>query len=85
MTSSHISRGDTEARGTSALCRLGQYLQSKTQSLLISILRFGCSQASVTFGAVDSRFADLLQGVILFAVLAADFVIRFKIVKKEEA
>lgn len=54
-------------------------------SLLISILRFGCSQASVTFGAVDSRFADLLQGVILFAVLAADFVIRFRIVKKEEA
>ena len=54
-------------------------------SLLISILRFGCSQASVTFGAVDSRFSDLLQGVILFAVLAADFIIRFKIVKKEEA
>ena len=54
-------------------------------SLLISILRFGCAQASITYGAVDSRFSDLLQGVILFAVLVADFVIRFKIVKKEEA
>ena len=54
-------------------------------SLLISILRFGCAQASITYGAIDSRFSDLLQGVILFAVLVADFVIRFKIVKKEEA
>lgn len=54
-------------------------------SLLISILRFGCSQASVTYGAIDSRFADLLQGVVLFAVLVADFIIRFKIVRKEEA
>lgn len=54
-------------------------------SLLISLLRFGCSQASMEFAAIDSRFSDLLQGVILFAVLAADFLIRFKIVRKEEA
>ena len=38
MTSSHISSGVTLARGTSALRRLGQYTQSKAQSLLISIL-----------------------------------------------
>lgn len=54
-------------------------------SLLISILRFGCAQASITYGAIDSRFSDLLQGVILFPVLVADFFIRFKIVKREEA
>lgn len=54
-------------------------------SVLICVLRFGCSQASVNVSAVDSRFSDILQGVILFAVLAADFLLRFKIAKKEEA
>ena len=53
-------------------------------ALLISVLRFGCAQASIEFGAIDSRFSDLLQGLILFAVLFADFLIRFKIAKKEE-
>jgi simple sugar transport system permease protein len=53
-------------------------------ALLISVLRFGCAQASIEFGAIDSRFSDLLQGMILFAVLFADFLIRFKIAKKEE-
>lgn len=54
-------------------------------SILIAVLRFGCAQASIHVSAVDSRFSDVLQGVILFAVLAADFLLRFKIVKKEEA
>lgn len=53
-------------------------------ALLISVLRFGCAQASIEFGAIDSRFSDLLQGLILFAILFADFLIRFKIAKKEE-
>ncbi|MBR1731386.1 MAG: ABC transporter permease, partial [Ruminococcus sp.] len=49
-------------------------------SVLISILRFGCQIASTQYTALDSNFADLLQGVILFIVLAADFFVRFKIV-----
>ena len=53
-------------------------------SILICVLRFGCGQASVQFGTIDSRFADVLQGMILFAVLLADFLLRFKIAKKEE-
>ena len=53
-------------------------------SLLICVLRFGCAQASIQFGAIESRFSDVLQGVILFAVLAADFLLRFKIVKNEK-
>ncbi len=49
-------------------------------SILISVLRFGCQAASTSFATIDSNFADLLQGIILFAVLAADFMIRFRIV-----
>ena len=36
--------------------------------------------AAATFARVDSSFANMLQGVILFLVLAADFYTRFKIV-----
>ena len=50
-------------------------------SLLITVLQFGCQNASTTYAAIDGNFADLLQGVILFAVLAADFFTRFKIVR----
>lgn len=49
-------------------------------SVLISILQFGCRVASTNFTAVDSHFADLIQGIILFVILAADFFIRFKVV-----
>ena len=49
-------------------------------SLLITVLQFGCSTASISARNIDSHFADLLQGVILFVILAADFFIRFKIV-----
>lgn len=48
-------------------------------SLLISILQFGCVQACATYSAVDSNVADLLQGIILFIVLASDFFIRYKV------
>jgi len=50
-------------------------------SALISVLSFGSVQAASTFAQVDSSFANMLQGVILFLVLAADFFIRFRIVR----
>lgn len=49
-------------------------------SALITVLQFGCSTASVSARNIDSHFADLMQGIILFVILAADFFIRFKIV-----
>lgn len=48
-------------------------------SLLISVLQFGCTQACATYTAIDSNIADLLQGIILFVVLASDFFIRYKV------
>lgn len=55
-------------------------------ALLISIMQYGVQAASTQFPIIDSNFADLLQGIILFFVLAADFFIRFKLVfrKKEK-
>ena len=49
-------------------------------SALISVLHFGSTQAATAFKAVDSSFANMLQGAILFLVLTADFFIRFRIV-----
>ncbi len=49
-------------------------------SFLITVLRFGSMTAASEFKNIDSHFADLIQGIILFIVLAADFFIRFKIV-----
>ena len=49
-------------------------------SLLITVLQFGCQTASATYPAIDANFANLLQGVILFLVLAADFFTRFQLV-----
>jgi len=49
-------------------------------SALISMLHYGSTVAAATFSAVDSSFANMLQGAILFLVLAADFFIRFRIV-----
>lgn len=51
-------------------------------SLLITVLQFGCQAASATYPSIDANFANLLQGVILFIVLAADFFIRFKLVPR---
>ena len=55
-------------------------------SALISLLHHGSVIAAATFKQVDSSFANMLQGFILFLILAADFMIRFKLVrtKKEE-
>ena len=50
-------------------------------SALICILQFGSTIAASTFSQVDSSFANMLQGVILFLVLASDFFIRFRIVR----
>lgn len=49
-------------------------------SLLITVLQYGCQAASTAYPSIDANFADLLQGVILFVVLAADFFTRFQIV-----
>ena len=53
-------------------------------SALISILHYGSTVAAATFSRVDSSFANMLQGFILFLVLAADFMIRFKIMRNKK-
>ena len=50
-------------------------------SALICVLQHGSSVAAVSFSQVDSSFANMLQGLILFLVLVADFFIRFRIVR----
>ena len=50
-------------------------------SALISMLHYGSTAAAATFARVDSSFANMLQGAILFLVLTADFFIRFRIVR----
>lgn len=50
-------------------------------SALICVLHAGSTAAAATFSQVDSSFANMLQGVILFLVLAADFYIRFRVVR----
>ena len=54
-------------------------------SILISVLQYGCRAAATQYPAIDSNFADLLQGIILFSVLMADFAATFKIAKREDA
>ena len=49
-------------------------------SALIGVLQYGSTVAAATFAQVDSSFADMLQGAILFLVLAADFFTRFRVV-----
>ena len=53
-------------------------------SALISVLHYGSTAAAATFAQVDSSFANMLQGVILFLVLAADFFIRFRVVRAKK-
>lgn len=50
-------------------------------SALICVLQHGSTVAAATFAQVDSSFANMLQGIILFLVLAADFFIRFRLVR----
>ena len=44
------------------------------------MLRYGSTVAAATFSQVDSSFANMLRGAILFLVLAADFATRFRVV-----
>ena len=53
-------------------------------SALICVLHYGSTVAAATFAQVDSSFANMLQGVILFLVLAADFYTRFRIVRSKK-
>ena len=55
-------------------------------SAMMTLLSFGCVQAASEFGRVGGDFADMLQGIILFSVLAAEFFIRYRIArtKKED-
>ena len=53
-------------------------------SALISVLHYGSTAAAATFAQVDSSFANMLQGIILFLVLAADFFIRFRVVRAKK-
>ena len=53
-------------------------------SALVNVLHFGSNVAATTFKQVDSSFANMLQGFILFLVLAADFMIRFKFVRTKK-
>lgn len=48
-------------------------------SLLMSILQKGCAVAESAF-EISSAASSILEGVILFTILAADFFIRYKIV-----
>ena len=50
-------------------------------SALICVLHYGSTVAAATFSQVDSSFANMLQGVILFLVLTADFFTRFRVVR----
>ena len=47
---------------------------------MICLLHSGSVTAATTFSRVDESFANMLQGAILFLVLAADFLIRFRVV-----
>jgi len=53
-------------------------------SALIGVLHYGSTVAAATFSQVDSSFANMLQGFILFLVLAADFMIRFRILRTKK-
>ena len=55
-------------------------------SALISLLHHGSviAASAAEFKQVDSSFANMLQGFILFLILAADFMIRFKIVRTKK-
>ena len=51
---------------------------------LICVLHYGSTVAAATFSQVDSSFANMLQGFILFLVLSADFMIRFRIIRTKK-
>ncbi len=54
-------------------------------SLLISVLQYGCQAASASYSQIDHNFADLMQGIFLFSILAADFFANFRLVRVKTA
>ena len=54
-------------------------------SLLISVLQYGCQAASASYSQIDHNFADLMQGIFLFSILAADFFANFRLVRVHTA
>lgn len=53
-------------------------------SLLMSILERGCSFARTQLG-ISNAMSDVLQGIILFSVLASDFFIGYKVTLRKKA
>ena len=53
-------------------------------SALICVLQQGSVEAATSFSQVSSSFANILQGLILFLVLTADFFTRFSIVRAKK-
>ena len=53
-------------------------------SALICVLHYGSVVAAATFSQVDSSFANMLQGFILFMILTADFFTRFRVVRAKK-
>lgn len=53
-------------------------------SALICVLQQGSEVAASSFSQVSSSFANMLQGLILFLVLAADFFTRFRIARAKK-
>ena len=53
-------------------------------SALINLLQLGSAKAATAYKMVDASFADMLQGFLLFLILIADFMIRFKIVRTKK-
>ena len=41
----------------------------------------GCQAASASYSQIDHNFADLMQGLFMFSILAAGFFSNFKIVR----
>ncbi len=50
-------------------------------AFLMTYLEMGCAFAKSSFAQIDGNFVDILQGIILFLVLASDFFINYKIVR----
>ena len=53
-------------------------------SFLFSVMEKGCSMMQTEF-RIPSSMSEILQGIILFCVLGAEFFIRYKIVRRKEA
>lgn len=53
-------------------------------SALICVLQQGSIIAASEFAQVNSSFSNMLQGIILFMILASDFFIRFRVVLKKK-